>query len=200
MQTQLRFNLSLMTLTAALVSSTAIAQVTTEPSAQAAAPTEAVATQVSAGPIDCVEVEKYKVAEEKQESQTERAATIPPRNIELILAGVLKHLPNKAKGVTVVDAEQGACPNPQTAAVLKGDILDFRKGNMALRYLVGFGAGAQKVRVRLTVISKATGAVMGQNEAADTKWGGAFGGTNTKGLDDFAKASSEAAAKIIKQK
>ena len=109
------------------------------------------------------------VGEEKQESQTERAATIPSRNIELIFATVLKHLSNKAKGVTVADAEQGACPNPQTAAVLKGDILDFRKGNMALRYLVGFGAGAQKVRGRLTVKSKATGAVMGQNEAADAK-------------------------------
>ena len=71
---------------------------------------------------------------------------------------------------------------------------------MALRYLVGFEAGAQKVRGRLTIISRATGAAMGQNEAADTKWGGAFGGTNTKGLYDFAKASSEAAAKIVKQK
>ena len=143
---------------------------------------------------------KCKISEEKQDTQTDRAASIPPRNIELILAGVLKHLPSKAKGVTVVDAEQGSCPNPQTAAILKGDILDFRKGNMALRYFVGFGAGAQKVRVRLTVVSKATGAIIGQNEAADTKWGGAFGGSNTKGLDDFAKASSEAAAKIIKQK
>ena len=192
MQTQLRFNLCLIALTTALFGTTSVAQET--------GTTAPVVATVPTGPIDCVEVEKYKVSEEKQDSQTDRAATIPARNIELIQAGVLKHLPNKAKGVTVVDAEKGSCPNPQTAAILKGDILDFRKGNMALRYFIGFGAGAQKVRVRLTVVSKATGAVIGQNEAADTKWGGAFGGTNTKGLDDFAKASSEAAAKIIKQK
>jgi hypothetical protein len=192
MQMQLRFTLFLISLITISISSTVIAQETSVP-----APT---VTSAVAGPIDCVEVEKYKVAEEKQAAQTDRAATIPPRNIELILAGVLKHLPKKVKGITAVDASQGSCPNPGTAAILKGDILDFRKGNMALRYLVGFGAGAQKVRVRLTVLRKSNSEIIGQNEASDTKWGGAFGGTNTKGLDDFAEKSAEAAAKIINRK
>jgi hypothetical protein len=192
MKMRVRFKLCSIVLTTTLISNIVVAQETSAP-APAVMP-------VSVGAIDCVEVEKYKVSEDKQENQSDRAATIPARNIELILAGVLKHLPKKAKGVTAVDAEQGSCPNPETAAVLKGDILDFRKGNMALRYLVGFGAGAQKVRVKLTVLRKSGGEIIGQNEASDTKWGGAFGGTNTKGLDDFAEKSAQAAANIIARK
>jgi hypothetical protein len=150
------------------------------------------------GKIDCVEVELFSVSEEKVEGQTDRAAAIPARNLEIIRDRMLVHLPREAGGVTAVAAGVGSCPNPDTAATLRGDILDFRKGNMALRYFVGFGAGSQKVRVRLTLSRKSDGSQLAQNEVADTKWAGAFGGTNTKGLDDFAEKAAEAAATGLK--
>jgi hypothetical protein len=155
------------------------------------------AVPAASGSIDCIEVKLFAVAEEKVDGQTDRAEKIPARNLELIQAGVVKHLPKEARGVTAIAAGSSTCPNPATAATLGGDILDFRKGNMALRYLVGFGAGSQKVRVRLT-LSRSDGAQIAQSEIADTKWGGAFGGTNTKGLDDFAEKAAEAAAKALK--
>lgn len=164
------------------------------------APTAATATSAFAVAIDCIEVELFKVADtdEKKAGQTDRAETIPAKNLEIIQAGIVRHLPKEARGVTAITSGATGCPNPQTTAVLAGDILDFRKGNMALRYFVGFGAGAQKVRVRLTLNRKDGGAQMAQSEIADTKWSGAFGGTNTKGLDDFAEKAAEAAAKALR--
>lgn len=171
----------------------------TAPAAEAA-PAVA-AAPVANLPIDCIEVELFKVAEEeKVEGQTDRAAAIPARNLELIRDFVVKHLPAEAKGIAAVSAGSNACPNPASAATLRGDILDFRKGNMALRYFVGFGAGSQKVRVRLSVDRKNDGSRLVQTEVADTKWAGAFGGTNTKGLDDFAEKAAEAAAVALKKR
>lgn len=164
----------------------------------AAVVAEPVPAATTAAAIDCIEVKLFAVSEEKVEGQTDRAEKIPARNLELIQAGVVKHLPKEARGVIARPfGDGGACANPATSAVLAGDILDFRKGNMALRYLVGFGAGSQKVRVRLT-LNRKDGSQIAQTEIADTKWGGAFGGTNTKGLDDFAEKAAEAAAKALK--
>jgi hypothetical protein len=162
----------------------------------AAAPTTTIATS----PIDCVEVALFKVSEEKVEGQTERAEQIPQRNLEIIQSDIVGFLPKMAHGVSSVAAGGQHCPNAQTAAVVSGDILDFRKGNMALRYFIGFGAGAQKVRVRLTVSRVADGTTIGQQEIADTKWGGAFGGSNTKGLADFSEKAAKATAQILKMR
>lgn len=173
------------------------------PAAEAAPASQAVpaAAPVANLPIDCIEVELFKVSDdEKVEGQTDRAAAIPPRNLELIRDFVVKHLPREAGGIAAVAAGANACPNPASAATLRGDILDFRKGNMALRYFVGFGAGSQKVRVRLSLDRKSDGSRLVQTEVADTKWAGAFGGTNTKGLDDFGEKAAEAAARALKSR
>ncbi len=150
--------------------------------------------------IECVEVNLFKVSEEKIEGQTDRAEKIPEQNLIIIRDALVERLPKHAKKVSSVAAAQGACPNPATTAVLAGDILDFRKGNAALRYFVGFGAGAQKVRVRLTLTAKIGDAVIAQEEIADTKWGGAFGGSNTKGLKDFAEKAAQTAGNALRNK
>ena len=172
-----------------------VAAMAQETNAQAPATT----TAPAASSIDCVEVDLFKVSEEKVEGQTERAEKIPEKNLEIIRDALVKRLPKHAKNVSSVAVGQGTCPNPATTAMLNGDILDFRKGNMALRYFVGFGAGSQKVRVRLTLSAKTGGAVIAQEEIADTKWAGAFGGTNTKGLEDFAEKAAKAAGSALKK-
>lgn len=159
----------------------------------------ATTTAPAASSIDCVEVDLFRVSEDKVEGQTERAEKIPEKNLEIIRDALVKRLPKYAKKVSSVGVGQGSCPNASTAAVLNGDILDFRKGNMALRYFVGFGAGSQKVRVRLTLSAKTGGAVIAQEEIADTKWAGAFGGTNTKGLEEFAEKAAKAAGSALKK-
>jgi hypothetical protein len=150
--------------------------------------------------IECIEVNLFKVSEEKVEGQTDRADKIPEQNLIIIRNTLVERLPKHAKKVSSIAAGEGECPNPATTAVLAGDILDFRKGNAALRYFVGFGAGAQKVRVRLTLTAKADDAVIAQEEIADTKWGGVFGGSNTKGLKDFADKAAQTAGNALRKK
>lgn len=162
--------------------------------------TTAVVAPSEPAKIDCVEVSLFKVSEEKVEGQTDRAEKIPEQNLIIIRDALVERLPKHAKKVSSLASGQSSCPNPATAAVLAGDILDFRKGNSALRYFVGFGAGAQKVRVRLTLTAKTDGAVIAQEEIADTKWGGAFGGSNTKGLKDFAEKAAQTAGNALKNK
>lgn len=161
---------------------------------------EPAAVQSSPAKIDCIEVNLFNVSEEKVDGQTDRAEKIPEQNLIIIRDALVERLPKHAKKVSSVAAGNASCPNPATTAVLDGDILDFRKGNAALRYFVGFGAGSQKVRVRLTLTSKTDGAVLAQEEIADTKWGGAFGGTNTKGLKDFAEKAAQTAGGALKNK
>ena len=181
------FRTCLIALASSFISASVIAQETSDaPSAPAA--------------IDCVEVNLFQVSEEKVEGQTDRAEKIPEQNLIIIRDALVERLPKHAKKVTSIAAGQGNCPNPATTAILTGDILDFRKGNAALRYFVGFGAGSQKVRVRLTLTAKTGGAVIAQEEIADTKWGGAFGGSNTKGLKDFAEKAAQTTGAALRSK
>lgn len=193
MQNPYRFRQCLTVLLATFVCAAAAAQET-------ATETPAATSVPAPTSIDCVEVALFRVSEEKVEGQTDRAEKIPEQNLIIIRDALVDRLPKHAKKVVSVAAGQASCPNPETAAVLAGDILDFRKGNAALRYFVGFGAGAQKVRVRLTLTAKTGGAVIAQEEIADTKWGGAFGGTNTKGLKDFAEKAAQTAGNALKNK
>ncbi len=183
------FRTCLISLVTSFISAAAIAQ-----------ETPAAAAPSTPAKIECVEVNLFKVSEEKVEGQTDRAEKIPEQNLIIIRDALVERLPKHAKIVSSVAAGQGSCPNPATTAVLAGDILDFRKGNMALRYFVGFGAGSQKVRVRLTLTAKMDGTVIAQEEIADTKWGGAFGGSNTKGLKDFAEKAAQTAGSALKTK
>lgn len=189
-----RFRQSLIALLTSFICVIAIAQEATP----LAAPQATVAPQ-AAGPIDCVEVELFKVSEEKVEGQTERAEKIPVKNLEVIRDALVQRIPRNAKNVSSVALGKFGCPNPATAAVLSGDILDFRKGNTALRFFIGFGAGAQKVRVRLTLTTKSSGDVIAQEEIADTKWSGVFNYSNTKGLNDFAEKAAVTTARILKK-
>ena len=177
--------------------------------AEAAAPAEApvaaepatapapAAAPMALEPIACVEVERLTVAE--VEGQTDRAAKMPEQSIAIVLERTVAQLQQRARGIQVVTAGQGQCPSPAAAAVLRSDLVDFRMGNAALRYFVGFGAGTQKVRVNASLLRK-DGSVVGQQEIADAKWGGAFGGSNRKGLDDFAAKVAEFAARAMRQR
>lgn len=171
------------------------------PVAEASVAPVAPVAPVAFMPVNCIKVERLRVAQDKAvEGQTDRAADIPSMSIDIILERTLVHLQKKLPRMTVVDAEKGACPDPAATAILRSDLLDFRKGNMALRYLVGFGAGTQKVRVKAALLREPDGSTIAEQEVADAKWGGIIGGTNRKGLDDFAEKAAQFAAKALGDK
>lgn len=140
--------------------------------------------------FECVEVHRFETVTGFIENKRDaRAATIPSEKLSAIQSLVAGYIPEKLDQLKSTTAENGApsCPNPDRALVLDGRITDFKKGNQALRYFVGFGAGAQKFSVLTRVTRKSDGVLISEGEVTDYKVGGWIGGQADKGQDDFAE-------------
>ena len=148
-----------------------------------------------AGPVsekdfNCVEVKRFEVGGDFIASkQDARAATIPAEQLGNMQRAVAGQIPEKIRGYlsTLVAEGSPQCPDPARALVLSGRVTDFKAGNQALRYWVGFGAGAQKFGVLVRATRKSDGALVGEGEVVDRKVGGWVGGQAEKGLEDFAE-------------
>jgi hypothetical protein len=155
------------------------------------APVQArLAGPVSEKDFDCVEVKRFEVGSGFIASkQDARAATIPAEKLGSMQRAVAGQIPEKIRGYlsTLVAEGSPQCPDPARALVLSGRITDFKAGNQALRYWVGFGAGAQKFGVLVRATRKSDGALVGEGEVIDRKVGGWVGGQAEKGLEDFAE-------------
>lgn len=140
--------------------------------------------------FDCVEVRRFEVSHGLIGTKEDaRAATIPAAHLQDIQRRVAGYVPEKAQGLksTLVSEGWPACPEPSRALVLGGRITDFKEGNQALRYWVGFGAGAQKFSVEVWLARKSDGALVARDAVVDRKVGGWIGGQADKGMDDFAE-------------
>ena len=141
--------------------------------------------------FECVEVRRFETTSggfiaSKEEA---RAATIPAGRLLEIQRSVAGQVPEKARGLrsTLVGEGWPACPDPARALVLGGRLVDYKAGNQALRYFVGFGAGAQKFAVDVWLARKSDGSLVAREEVVDRKVGGWIGGQDEKGLEDFAE-------------
>ena len=140
--------------------------------------------------FDCMEVHRFATVTGFIENKKDaRAATIPSEKLSAIQSLIAGYIPEKLPQFKSTIAESGApsCPDPGRALVLDGRITDFKKGNQALRYFVGFGAGAQKFSVLARITRKSDGALVSEGEITDHKVGGWIGGQADKGQDDFAE-------------
>lgn len=140
--------------------------------------------------FECVEVKQFDVTTGFIGSKEDaRAATIPATQLQQIQRAVAGQIPEKARGLrsTLVGEGWPECPDPSRALVMGGRITDYKEGNQALRYWVGFGAGAQKFSVDVWLARKSDGALIAREEVVDRKVGGWIGGQSDKGLDDFAE-------------
>jgi hypothetical protein len=153
------------------------------------------AATLPAGPVgvkdfDCVEVKRFEVGSGFISSKEDaRAATIPAETLGSIQREVAGQIPEKISGYrsTLVADGSPQCPDPARTLVLSGRVTDFKEGNQALRYWVGFGAGQQKFGVLVRAVRKSDGALVGEDEVVDRKVGGWIGGQADKGLEDFAE-------------
>lgn len=154
------------------------------------APATAPAVVPTGAGFDCVEVKRFEAGNGFISSKEQaRAAEIPEEKLSSIQRRVAGQIPEKLRGFksTLVMERAPECPDPQRALVLSGQIVDFKEGNQALRYWVGFGAGAQKFSVLLQARRKSDGALVAEGEVTDRKVGGLIGGQAGKGEEDFAE-------------
>lgn len=150
----------------------------------------------TASQFDCVEVELFHVDRSHIASkQDKRAAAIPEDALKKLQDAVALEVPLGMPGTTGLRALEESCPDASRALIFGGTVSDFKPGSQALRYFVGFGAGAQKFAVDVFLKNKATGEVIANGEVIDRKVGGLLGGDSDKGVDDF----SEKAVRFIRE-
>jgi hypothetical protein len=136
---------------------------------------------------NCFQVSQFTVDGENVDSKEDaRAAAIPEHRLLQIQQAIVQELSASFSSAKVVVSEGEKCPESAESLLVGGKITDFKKGNKALRYLVGFGAGAQKVQV-LASLNTGDGKLLAEAEIIDRKFAGLLGGSEDKGIKDFAE-------------
>lgn len=125
-----------------------------------------------------VEVEKFTV-KEKVEFEEENLKSLMT---EIITA--LREL-NKFQKVNYLDATSEKASEPTLK--ITGEVTKYSKGNRAARYLVGFGAGATKVKAKVKFFDSISGDLLLEKEIDGAIYIGLFGGKSDEAKSDLAK-------------
>jgi hypothetical protein len=150
--------------------------------------------------INCIEVQAFTVDRENISSKADaRAASIPEPRLEQIQIQLAKELSKKFRGVKIVKTGEDKCEATAETAVISGEIANFQKGNKAARYFTMGLGGAQKIKVT-TKISFGDGKEIASKDVSDTKAGGFLGGSDKKGIQDFAEKIADFVKVSLKKK
>jgi len=137
---------------------------------------------------NCIEINKLTANKAKANTRAlKRASRIPKNVLADIQTFMVDEVDLDENGLQALDPNEGKCENDATSLVLGGVVTDYKKGNRVVRYMVGFGAGKQKIESILTLKDKLTGEVLAQGRVVDRKIGGLVGGSDDKGKRDFAE-------------
>lgn len=138
---------------------------------------------------DCIEVNIFDVDRENISTRAlARAAEIPEQTLTAIQTYVRAELNIDSNGLEAIKGgEDDSCENPETALELKGSVSDYKKGSRMMRYMVGFGAGKQKIQIETELYDKLSGELIKKDRVVDRKIGGLVGGSENKGKRDFAE-------------
>ncbi len=142
--------------------------------------------------FECVEVRRFETRRGggfisgKEAARASAISEARLQDLQRAVAGQVAEKTGRLRA-TLVGPGWPSCPDPARALVLGGDLVDYKAGNQALRYFVGFGAGAQKFSVEVWVARKSDGALLAREEVVDRKVGGWLGGQADKGVEDFAE-------------
>jgi len=154
---------------------------------------------VFAARYNCVDIELLTV--DKLNANTKalkRASHIPEEILGLIQQIVIDEVDLNNNGLKSYPADvDKTCPNTNESLVVNGRVIDYKKGNRAVRYMVGFGAGKQKIETNLVLTEKKSGKVIAKERVVDRKIGGLVGGSEDKGKRDYAEKVNKFIRKAI---
>jgi len=157
-----------------------------------------ISTVFAAG-YNCVDIELLTV--DKLNANTKalkRASHIPEEILGLIQQIVIDEVDLNNNGLKSYPADvDKTCPNTNESLVVNGRVIDYKKGNRAVRYMVGFGAGKQKIETNLVLTEKKSGKVIAKERVVDRKIGGLVGGSEDKGKRDYAEKVNKFIRKAI---
>ncbi len=115
----------------------------------------------------------------------QRGVDFPDDYLVTMMEDIVKQLASTNRFVQVL--RQGETPAEANAPVvqLAGTITEFKKGNRAVRYMVGFGAGKTKVKAHIKFLDPLTNATVAEKDVNGLVWIGFIGGESmgaTRGL------------------
>lgn len=143
---------------------------------------------LSAKQYDCIEVNQFTVdRDDISTRELARATEIPEEMLRTIQTYVRTELNIDDNGLVAKKGAEDACDDPESALELKGVVTDYKKGSRMMRYMVGFGAGKQKIQIEAELYDKASGELLKKDRVVDRKIGGLIGGSENKGKRDFAE-------------
>jgi len=117
-----------------------------------------------------------------------RASHIPNDILKLIQEIVIDEVDLSNNGLKSYAVDTGnTCPETNKSLVINGVVIDHKKGNRAVRYIVSFGAGKQKIETNLVLSEKLSGKIIARQRVVDRKIGGLVGGSENKGKRDYAE-------------
>jgi hypothetical protein len=138
--------------------------------------------------FNCIEVNLFSVDRDNISTRAyARAASIPEETLNILQVYVRNELSIDHNGLKAVKGGEQKCENPKKALVLDGTISDYKKGSQVMRYMVGFGAGKQKIQIEAVLKNKSTNSIIKRDRVVDRKIGGLIGGSDNKGKRDFAE-------------
>lgn len=133
-----------------------------------------------------IEINRFDVNREDYSSkEAERAGRVSDEMLETIQRIIITEF-TKAQ-VFPKAGKPGLAAAEDLALELGGRVLDFKGGSKVARYMVGLGAGQQKIEIECVLKDKKTGNVLAREVVLDRKVGGIAGGDEEKGIHDFAE-------------
>jgi hypothetical protein len=140
----------------------------------------------SGAAYNVLEVARFEVnREDFSTKESERAGRISDETLETIQRILItefsrmKLLPTVRKPVAAGD--------PGTVLELGGKLVDWMPGDASKRMMIGYGAGQQKIEVDCVLKDRATGTIIAHERILDRKIAGVSGGSEDKGMRDFAE-------------
>ena len=133
-----------------------------------------------------VEIARFDVNREDYSSkEAERAGRVPDEALDTLQRIIIVEF-TKAQVFPKV-GKPGLAAAEDSTLEIGGRVLDFKAGNKTARYLVGMGAGQQKIEIECVLKDKKTGNILAREVILDRKVGGIAGGDEEKGMRDFAE-------------
>lgn len=108
---------------------------------------------------------------------------------------LIEQLKKAAPFETVLDTVPD--PLPPEAVKVSGEITEFDKGNVALRWIIGFGAGRARVVGHFVVTEPAGGTVLQFVTSKEYAGGAGIGGADMVDMDSLARKLGEATGDAI---
>jgi hypothetical protein len=146
-----------------------------------------------------LEVELFQVdREDVSTKKAERAGMIPDEMLINIQRGMIGEL-TREKAFPSIRKPEDTKKEAGDVLIIGGRIIDFKAGSKTARIMIGFGAGGQKIEAECVLKDKKTGEIIGKQRIVDRKVAGWAGGSETKGIHDFAEKIHAFIKKTLKK-